>query len=50
MTKQWTTLLSSWDTQQQLYISLLDGVRYLVVWQPIIFGAVQAAYYILGLK
>ncbi|KAH8556263.1 RING finger protein 121-like protein [Umbelopsis sp. PMI_123] len=39
-----------WDTQQQLYISLLDGVRYLVVWQPIIFGAVQVAYYILGLK
>ncbi|CAM0138394.1 unnamed protein product [Umbelopsis sp. WA50703] len=39
-----------WDTQQQLYISLLDGVRYLVVWQPIIFGAVQVTYYLLGLK
>ncbi|CAG8583939.1 4205_t:CDS:2 [Dentiscutata erythropus] len=23
-----------WDTQQQLYLSLLDGVRYLIVWQP----------------
>ncbi|KAI9025211.1 RING finger protein [Phycomyces nitens] len=38
-----------WDTQQQLYLNLLDGVRYLVVWQPIIFGAVQLFYYILGL-
>lgn len=24
-----------WDTQQQLYLNLLDGVRYLVVWQPV---------------
>ncbi|ORX54977.1 hypothetical protein DM01DRAFT_319030 [Hesseltinella vesiculosa] len=38
-----------WDTQQQLYLNLLDGVRYLVVWQPIIFGLVQLAYYIFGL-
>ncbi|ORZ11554.1 hypothetical protein BCR42DRAFT_421327 [Absidia repens] len=38
-----------WDTQQQLYLNLLDGVRYLVVWQPIIFGAVQLAYYLFGL-
>ncbi|KAF7730402.1 hypothetical protein EC973_002208 [Apophysomyces ossiformis] len=39
-----------WDTQQQLYLNLLDGVRYLVVWQPIIFAVVQLAYYILGLN
>ncbi|KAG0174418.1 hypothetical protein DFQ30_004492 [Apophysomyces sp. BC1015] len=39
-----------WDTQQQLYLNLLDGVRYLVVWQPIIFAVVQLAYRILGLK
>jgi RING finger protein 121 len=38
-----------WDTQQQLYLNLLDGVRYLVVWQPIIFGAVQLSYYLFGL-
>ncbi|KAG1048034.1 hypothetical protein G6F46_010858 [Rhizopus delemar] len=38
-----------WDTQQQLYLSLLDGVRYLVVWQPIIFAAVQLFYYMFGL-
>ncbi|KAI8394117.1 uncharacterized protein BYT42DRAFT_591552 [Radiomyces spectabilis] len=24
-----------WDTQQQLYLNILDGVRYLVVWQPV---------------
>ncbi|CAO3647107.1 unnamed protein product [Cunninghamella echinulata] len=24
-----------WDTQQQLYLNLLDAVRYLVVWQPV---------------
>lgn len=28
-------LLRRWDTQQQLYLNLLDGVRYLVVWQPV---------------
>ncbi|CAG8481555.1 5350_t:CDS:2 [Ambispora gerdemannii] len=39
-----------WDTQQQLYLSLLDGVRYLVVWQPIIFATVQVAYHIFGLE
>ncbi|KAG9305864.1 hypothetical protein G9A89_016516 [Geosiphon pyriformis] len=39
-----------WDTQQQLYLSLLDGVRYLVVWQPIIFATVQLAYHIFGLE
>ncbi|CAI2169056.1 8865_t:CDS:2 [Funneliformis geosporum] len=39
-----------WDTQQQLYLSLLDGVRYLVVWQPVIFAFVQLAYHIFGLE
>ncbi|CAG8516097.1 5475_t:CDS:10 [Diversispora eburnea] len=39
-----------WDTQQQLYLSLLDGVRYLVVWQPIIFGTVQITYHLMGLN
>ncbi|KAI9261603.1 hypothetical protein BDA99DRAFT_511877 [Phascolomyces articulosus] len=38
-----------WDTQQQLYLNILDGVRYLVVWQPLIFGAVQLSYYLLNL-
>ncbi|PKC16948.1 hypothetical protein RhiirA5_346964, partial [Rhizophagus irregularis] len=38
-----------WDTQQQLYLSLLDGVRYLVVWQPVIFAVVQLAYTLFGL-
>jgi RING finger protein 121 len=26
-----------WETQEKLYLSLLDGVRYFLVWQPIIF-------------
>jgi RING finger protein 121 len=39
-----------WDTQQQLYLSLLDGVRYLVVWQPVIFAFVQLAYNLFGLE
>ncbi|CAG8457405.1 16588_t:CDS:2 [Acaulospora morrowiae] len=39
-----------WDTQQQLYLSLLDGVRYLVVWQPVIFALVQLAYHLMGLN
>ncbi|GES86971.1 RING finger protein 175 [Rhizophagus clarus] len=39
-----------WDTQQQLYLSLLDGVRYLVVWQPVIFAIVQLAYALFGLE
>ncbi|KXS11044.1 hypothetical protein M427DRAFT_127059 [Gonapodya prolifera JEL478] len=38
-----------WETQQALYLSMLDFVRYLLVWQPIIFGTVNAAFYILGL-
>ncbi|CAG8478824.1 2275_t:CDS:2 [Paraglomus brasilianum] len=39
-----------WDTQQQLYLSLLDGVRYLVVWQPIILVVVHLAYHMFGLE
>ncbi|CAJ0627098.1 1234_t:CDS:2 [Entrophospora sp. SA101] len=39
-----------WDTQQQLYLSLLDGVRYLIVWQPVIFAIVHLTYHIFGLE
>ncbi|KAF0519131.1 RING finger protein [Gigaspora margarita] len=39
-----------WDTQQQLYLSLLDGVRYLIVWQPVIFAFVELAYHLIGLE
>ena len=28
-------IIIRWDTQQQLYLNILDGVRYLVVWQPV---------------
>ncbi|KAI8977579.1 hypothetical protein BDF20DRAFT_906525 [Mycotypha africana] len=33
-----------WDTQQQLYLNLLDGVRYLVVWQPVSFSEKHKMY------
>ncbi|KAJ3339731.1 hypothetical protein HDU93_007847 [Gonapodya sp. JEL0774] len=39
-----------WETQQVLYLSMLDFVRYLLVWQPIIFGTVNAAFYVLGVS
>nr|CAG8491667.1 5535_t:CDS:2 [Entrophospora candida] len=39
-----------WDTQQQLYLSLLDGVRYLIVWQPVIFAIVHLTYHVFGLE
>lgn len=31
-------LMIRWDTQQQLYLNILDAVRYLVVWQPVSAG------------
>ncbi|KAJ3184416.1 hypothetical protein HDU85_001721 [Gaertneriomyces sp. JEL0708] len=39
-----------WDTQQQLYLSLLDGLRYLVVWNPVVFLLVHFVFELLGLK
>jgi RING finger protein 121 len=38
-----------WDAQQMLYLNMLDFVRYMVVWQPLLFGLVNVAYKILGL-
>ncbi|KAI9026194.1 hypothetical protein DFJ74DRAFT_604738 [Hyaloraphidium curvatum] len=38
-----------WDAQQVLYLSLLDFVRYLVVWQPVIFAAVQVIFWLFRL-
>lgn len=39
-----------WDTTQQLYLNLLDALRYLIVWQPVIMGLVQFGFYMTGLK
>jgi RING finger protein 121 len=38
-----------WDTQQLLYLNLLDGLRYLIVWQPVVLITVQVVIRILGL-
>ena len=39
-----------WDTQQVLYLQLLDLVRYFVVWQPLIFILAQTIIKLSGLK
>lgn len=39
-----------WDTQQAIYLQLLDIVRYLVVWQPVVIVLFQLTVYILGLN
>ncbi|KAG0254326.1 hypothetical protein DFQ27_006917 [Actinomortierella ambigua] len=39
-----------WDTTQQLYLSLLDALRYMIVWQPVIMGLVHFGFYMTGLQ
>ncbi|KAJ3352600.1 hypothetical protein GGF32_003632 [Allomyces javanicus] len=39
-----------WDKAQMYYLQLIDAVRYLVVWQPLIFLAVQGVYKVFGLE
>lgn len=39
-----------WDAQTDLYMQLLDGVRYLVAWQPLILGVAKLTIKILGLE
>jgi len=39
-----------WDAQTDLYLQLLDGVRYLVVWQPLILILSQGLIHLVGLK
>jgi len=38
-----------WDAQQMLYLNMLDFVRYMVVWQPLIFTVVNLVYKVFGL-
>ncbi|KAI9143220.1 hypothetical protein BKA69DRAFT_1062954, partial [Paraphysoderma sedebokerense] len=42
--------LNPWDKTELLYLQLIDGLRYLVVWQPLIFGLVQGIYKLFGLE
>ncbi|XP_067847802.1 RING finger protein 175 isoform X2 [Heptranchias perlo] len=39
-----------WERTHVLYGQLLDWLRYLVAWQPVIIGLVQGINYILGLE
>lgn len=39
-----------WERPHMMYGQLLDWLRYLVAWQPIIIGLVQLINYILGLE
>lgn len=39
-----------WDTQQHLYLALLDAMRYLLVWQPLIFMTLHLVFNVLGMK
>lgn len=44
------TVYSSWERPHVMYGQLLDWLRYLVAWQPVIIGFVQGINYILGLE
>lgn len=46
--KQFIT--NPWDTQQALYLQLLDLLRYFIVWQPLIFLFAQLVISLSGLK
>uniref|UniRef100_A0A8C0AND8 Ring finger protein 121 n=1 Tax=Buteo japonicus TaxID=224669 RepID=A0A8C0AND8_9AVES len=39
-----------WERPHVMYGQLLDWLRYLVAWQPVIIGLVQGINYILGLE
>ncbi|KAL2916829.1 hypothetical protein HK105_203608 [Polyrhizophydium stewartii] len=39
-----------WDTTQQMYLALLDALRYLLVWNPIVFIVVHVLFNVFGLK
>ncbi|KAI8907071.1 hypothetical protein DFJ77DRAFT_188531 [Powellomyces hirtus] len=39
-----------WDTTQQLYLNLLDAMRFLLVWNPIVFLIVHFVFEVSGLK
>ncbi|XP_020367829.1 RING finger protein 175 [Rhincodon typus] len=43
-------LSNPWERTHVLYGQLLDWLRYLVAWQPVIIGVVQGINYILGLE
>jgi len=43
-------LANPWEKPHVLYGQLLDWIRWLVAWQPVIIMAVQGVNYLLGLE
>ena len=41
---------NSWDTTQVFYLNLLDALRFVLVWNPIIFLCINKIIDFLGLK
>ncbi|KAI8916011.1 hypothetical protein EDD86DRAFT_186297 [Gorgonomyces haynaldii] len=39
-----------WDTTQQFYLALLDALRYLLVWNPVVFLIIHVVFGVLHLK
>ena len=39
-----------WEITEQLYLNLLDSLRYVLVWNPIVFLLVHVVFKILGLR
>ncbi|KAI8821503.1 uncharacterized protein EV422DRAFT_619834 [Fimicolochytrium jonesii] len=39
-----------WDTTQQVYLNLLDALRYLLVWNPIVFLVINVVFRLFDLK
>jgi RING finger protein 121/175 len=39
-----------WQQTQQMYLNLLDMLRYLLVWNPIVFFAIHFIFDVLKLK
>lgn len=39
-----------WESQSIFWANLLDAVRYLMVWNPLIVGGIQFAFYVFGLN
>ncbi|GIY96163.1 RING finger protein 121 [Caerostris extrusa] len=48
--KEKVDLKRIWEKPHVFYGSLLDFIRYLVAWQPVIFSGVQFINYLLGLE
>ena len=48
--RSFLTPVISWEKTHVLYGQLLDWLRYLVAWQPIIIGIVHGINFTLGLE